>query len=227
MHPVQGRLVPEGGGDNIDLNRPDLVLGRRPSCDIQMEYPNISGKHLRLCFKMGYWTVEDLGSTNGIKVNGVRVQTRTVYPGDTLTIGKRNFKLLYELPRISAEDDEDLATAAPVTDRPSDTQDGIDLSQSLMEKAGISRRRPAKEAPKPQKTDRILYKIITIYYIKSLFLPNKIGCHSGTFFRTSRRHPGRHRPQPITYGKGGNFPTPSSKRSSQTTGFRPCCVSAR
>jgi adenylate cyclase len=153
MHPVQGRLVPEGGGDNIDLNRPDLVLGRRPSCDIQMEYPNISGKHLRLCFKMGYWTVEDLGSTNGIKVNGVRVQTRTVYPGDTLTIGKRNFKLLYELPRISAEDDEDLATAAPVTDRPSDTQDGIDLSQSLMEKAGISRRRPAKEAPKPQGFD--------------------------------------------------------------------------
>jgi len=139
MYPVQGRLVPEGGGDNIDLNRPDLVLGRRPSCDIQMEYPNISGKHLRLCFKMG--------------VNGVRVQTRTVYPGDTLTIGKRNFKLLYELPRISAEDDEDLATAAPVTDRPSDTQDGIDLSQSLMEKAGISRRRPAKEAPKPQGFD--------------------------------------------------------------------------
>ncbi len=153
MNPVQGRLVPEGGGDTIELIRPVLVLGRRPSCDIQMEYPNISGQHMRLNFKMGYWTAEDLGSANGIKVNGARVQARTVYPGDILTIGKRNFKLHYELPRNSTEDDEDLAPTvaphAPLTD----TQDGVDLSESLLEKAGISRRRLVKDSPKPEGFD--------------------------------------------------------------------------
>lgn len=153
MIPVQGRLVPEGGGDTIELVRPVLVLGRRPSCDIQMEYPNISGQHLRLNFKMGYWTAEDLGSANGIKVNGARVQARTVYPGDILTIGKRNFKLHYDLPRTSTEDDEDMAPTASQAVAPSDTQDGVDLSESLLEKAGISRRRLVKDSPKPEGFD--------------------------------------------------------------------------
>jgi hypothetical protein len=82
-----------------------------------------------------------------------------------------------------------------------------------------------KQRPKPHKTDRILYKNITIYYIKSFFLPNKIGCHSGTFFRTSRRHPGRHRPQPITYGKGGNLPSSAGQANTQATRLRPRSVS--
>lgn len=148
MYPVQGRLIPQGGGDPIELNRGELVLGRRPSCDIQMEYPNISGQHLKMIFRGGYWLVEDLGSTNGTKVNGMRIQqTRTVYPGDILRIGKRDFTLHYDLPRAVSEDDEDLAPVSPQESRPEDTQDGVDISLSLMEKAGIARRRPTPAKP--------------------------------------------------------------------------------
>jgi len=155
MYPVQGRLMPHGGGDPIELNRAELVIGRRPSCDIQMEYPNISGQHLKLLFRGGYWLVEDLGSTNGTKINGMRIQqARTVYPGDTLRIGKRDFKMIYDLPRAATEDDEDLAPAAPLENQPNDTQDGVDISQSLMEKAGLVRRRPTPSAaPKPRAFD--------------------------------------------------------------------------
>jgi len=154
MYPVQGRLIPKGGGDPIDLIRQELVLGRRPSCDIQMEYPNISGQHLKLKFRGGYWLVEDLGSTNGTKVNGIKIQQpRTVYPGDILRIGKRDFEIKYDLPRAATEDDEDLAPVSPQESRHDDTQDGVDISQSLMEKAGLSRRRPSAPAPKPDGFD--------------------------------------------------------------------------
>src|SRR5262249_3113439 len=67
---ANGELVPLGGGDSIPLQREALVIGRRESCDIRMPFPNISGQHCELNFKDGYWTVRDLNSTNGIKVNG-------------------------------------------------------------------------------------------------------------------------------------------------------------
>src|SRR5919204_5887736 len=94
---AHGELVPVGGGDPIPLIREELTVGRRESCDICMRYPNISGRHCLLRFQDGYWYIQDLGSTNGVKVNGVRIhqQRKLLHPGDEVSIAKRKFTTEY------------------------------------------------------------------------------------------------------------------------------------
>lgn len=98
MHEMdRGSLVPAGGGDVIPLIRETLTVGRRESCDICLRFPNVSGLHCELSFKDGCWTIRDKGSTNGIKVNGARVQKKVLHPGDTITIAKRSYTIEYNL----------------------------------------------------------------------------------------------------------------------------------
>jgi adenylate cyclase len=119
-----GQLVPAGGGDPILLIRETLVVGRRESCDVRLPYPNVSSKHCELTFKDGYWYIRDLNSTNGIKVNGMRVQQKLLHPKDEISIAKRKFVIDYQLTggkRALEEIEEDV------------------LGQSLLEKAGLER----------------------------------------------------------------------------------------
>lgn len=123
---VSGELVPQGGGDNIPLLRTPLVLGRRESCDVSLQFPNISGRHCELTFKDGFWVVRDLNSTNGIKVNGERVLKKLVLPGDTLTIGKRTYTIQYALTRRASE-----------MELEEEMEDMLD--RPLLEKAGLEK----------------------------------------------------------------------------------------
>src|SRR5436305_118217 len=93
-----GELIPQGGGDNIPLIRETLVVGRRRSCDIPLALPNVSGVHCELNYRDGFWWIRDLNSTNGIKVNGVRVPKKMLQPGDTVTIAKRSWTIEYTVP---------------------------------------------------------------------------------------------------------------------------------
>ena len=93
----QGELVPVGGGDPIPLIRATLTFGRRESCDVCMRFPNISGLHCELSWRDGFWYIKDLNSTNGVKVNGLRVQERLLQPRDEVTIGQRRYVIQYEL----------------------------------------------------------------------------------------------------------------------------------
>jgi pSer/pThr/pTyr-binding forkhead associated (FHA) protein len=65
-----------------------------------MRHPNISGRHCLLRFQDGYWYIQDLGSTNGVKVNGVRIQQDRVLlrPGSEISIAKREFTIAYTPP---------------------------------------------------------------------------------------------------------------------------------
>ena len=136
---LNGELVPTGGGDPIPLIRPVLTVGRRESCDICINFPNISGIHCELSFREGYWYVRDLNSTNGIKVNGLRVQEKLLHPKDEILIGKRRYSIEYELPanRNALEEmEEDI------------------LGTSLLERAGLERRRP-EDKPRPRRFEPV------------------------------------------------------------------------
>jgi pSer/pThr/pTyr-binding forkhead associated (FHA) protein len=122
---VHGELQPIGGGDPIPLIRATLSIGRRESCDICLRFPNISGIHAQMEFRNGYWYIRDMNSTNGVKVQGVRVQEKLLHPRDEVTIGKRKYIIEYELPADRRALDEVV-------------EEDI-MSQSLLEKAGLER----------------------------------------------------------------------------------------
>jgi adenylate cyclase len=131
-----GELVPQGGGDPIPLLKMKLLVGRRDSCDIALRFPNVSSRHCELELQDGYWLVRDLDSSNGTKVNGVRVRSKWIMPGDELTLAKHRFKVDYDV------------AAGSLPPPPLEEGDDNILGTSLMEKAGLVRRKP-QSAPAP------------------------------------------------------------------------------
>lgn len=124
-----GELLPQGGGDPIPLLKPKLLIGRRDSCDIALRFPNVSSHHCELEFLNGFWHIRDLGSSNGIKVNGARVDSKWLLSGDELSIAKHHYTISYV----------QMADAPPPSD-----EDGPELS--LLEKAGLARRKSDEPA---------------------------------------------------------------------------------
>ena len=77
------------GGErrSFSMTRDMTVIGRREDCDFRIPLGEISRKHCRLIKDDGVLRAEDLGSSNGTYINGVRVQEGVLEPGDTLKVG--------------------------------------------------------------------------------------------------------------------------------------------
>ncbi len=71
----------------------ELILGRHDSCDVVLSDPSVSRRHARLVFRDGNWVLQDLHSTNGTLVNGVRVGRCTLRPGDRLALGDEQLRI--------------------------------------------------------------------------------------------------------------------------------------
>ena len=81
----QALLVGEGRRNVLSGAR--VVMGRSRECDIVVADPNVSRRHAELRREGDRWSVVDLGSTNGIKVNGRRVDQAALSDGDRVTLG--------------------------------------------------------------------------------------------------------------------------------------------
>jgi two-component system, NtrC family, response regulator AtoC len=97
----------------------ELVLGRDPDCALPLLDARISRRHARLLVANGEVRIEDIGSTNGIKVNGARLERgkpeRLPY-GDSVRVGP--FTLIV-LANRGATSDDGLRRAAVVVRDPS------------------------------------------------------------------------------------------------------------
>jgi hypothetical protein len=69
------------------LNERSVVLGRSKECDVQVADANVSRRHAELRQEGSSWWVVDLDSTNGLEVNGKRVQRAKLADGDRITLG--------------------------------------------------------------------------------------------------------------------------------------------
>jgi hypothetical protein len=76
-----------GSGKRTVLSGSRVLIGRSRECDIQLDDPNTSRRHAEVRREGDAWVVADLGSTNGIKVNGSRVAEAELHPGDEVTLG--------------------------------------------------------------------------------------------------------------------------------------------
>jgi predicted component of type VI protein secretion system len=131
---MYGELLPLGGGDPIPLLKTTLLVGRRESADIVLRFPNVSGQHCELSLAEGYWTIKDLRSSNGIKVNGSRVTEQRLKPGDKLSIAKHDYEIAFDPARLGG--------TAPAEEK---SQFESVFSRSLLESAGLEGR-PLPEA---------------------------------------------------------------------------------
>ena len=83
-------LLSLGNGPSIQIDKPILLFGRHEECDVQLNSKKVSRRHCVLAQVNDYLVIRDLGSTNGVRINGERVAEGKLRPGDELQIG--NFK---------------------------------------------------------------------------------------------------------------------------------------
>lgn len=70
------------------------TFGRDKSNSIQLADSTASRNHARMRYWQGSWIVEDLGSANGIIINGERAEKASLQPGDSFKIGETTFSLI-------------------------------------------------------------------------------------------------------------------------------------
>lgn len=75
------------------LDRERTNVGRRPDNEIHLEDPTVSGRHAVFLNLQNIY-VEDLGSTNGVVLNGKKVSKRQLNHGDVIRIGRHEFKFV-------------------------------------------------------------------------------------------------------------------------------------
>jgi hypothetical protein len=88
--PRRGSAVLRIDGRTEILGTDGAVLGRSRDCDITLEDANVSRHHAEVRPSGGSWVVRDLGSTNGVKVNGRRVdpsRPQSLKSGDVVELG--------------------------------------------------------------------------------------------------------------------------------------------
>jgi pSer/pThr/pTyr-binding forkhead associated (FHA) protein len=103
---MPARLVPlnPGPAPAIPIQRPVLLVGRHPECDVRIDLPKVSRRHCCVALVYDRVMIRDLGSRNGLRVNGRVVEEVQLRPGDEVAIGP----LLYRL-----EDPDAVAAPAP------------------------------------------------------------------------------------------------------------------
>ncbi len=77
-----------------DLDQVEVIIGRSPKADIQVDQESVSRSHARLMVESDRVTIRDMESTNGTWVNDRRVEEHTLRDGDLVKIGRTIFKFL-------------------------------------------------------------------------------------------------------------------------------------
>ena len=77
----------------FELNEERITIGRKPSNEIHLDDPTVSGEHAAILLLQNAY-VEDLNSTNGTNLNGKPVTKRQLNHGDLIKIGRHEFKFV-------------------------------------------------------------------------------------------------------------------------------------
>jgi len=88
------RLVALDDTPDVPIDREAIVVGRHPSCEARLDSIRVSRRHCCIMQgrQAGTLVVKDLGSTNGIRINGQRVEEGVVRAGDELSIAHIRYR---------------------------------------------------------------------------------------------------------------------------------------
>ena len=79
-------------GERFILGDTVITIGRLTDSVLVLEDPNVSRQHAEIRPSGNGFVLADLGSTNGSKVNGIKVSERVLQDGDELTFGSTSFR---------------------------------------------------------------------------------------------------------------------------------------
>ena len=81
------RYQSDGVEREIAVGEAPLLIGRAPDCDLTLEHESVSRHHARVSHSRKGWTITDLESKNGIKVNSFRTDQQPLNDGDRIDLG--------------------------------------------------------------------------------------------------------------------------------------------
>ena len=136
-------------GISLDPTLPDpgvpvIHLAPGESADVTVDDSSLSRLHARVSMdSAGQFTVDDIGSTNGVFVNGAEQLSASVRPGDVVRFGRVEYL-------VAARDDSSTGVLGPPSDRPDDSSAGAldPLSDRPIVSQTILRRVAMTAAPK-------------------------------------------------------------------------------
>lgn len=91
-------MLEEGNPREVGLSKQRTTLGRRPFNDIVLNDLAVSGEHLAFLLNGREVTVEDLGSTNGTRVNDKPISKQLLQDGDVVMVGR--VQIRFENPAV-------------------------------------------------------------------------------------------------------------------------------
>lgn len=154
-------LLGTSAGKEIKVAQPEFLIGREEGCHLRPHSDTVSRKHCLIKVVDSHITVEDLGSRNGVFVNGRKITEAThVRAGDKLQIGKLQFELVVDVPIGAGKRPvvKDIKDAASRTTSDSGLVD-TDISDWLSEADEVERARRLTDPDTRQfrldETDRI------------------------------------------------------------------------
>ena len=159
---MPAQLLALTDGPSILLDKPILLLGRHGECDVQLNSRKVSRRHCCIAQVHDYLVVRDLGSTNGVRINGHRVLEGKLNAGDELTVGNFRYQVYLDAQSSSAEQ-KDTPPPLPrvktksAADRLEDADEPVPLDDATYNASAIL---PAKPAPrKPLKDDEESFEL--------------------------------------------------------------------
>ena len=90
-------------GLEVPMDRQRIVIGRGRAADLAVAEPTISRQHAAIAWDGEGYVLEDLGSTNGSRVNGRRATRSRLLAGDEIELGRLQLRLQARLEPRRAE----------------------------------------------------------------------------------------------------------------------------
>ncbi len=83
-------------GSEFSLDKHEIILGRGPGVDLTFDDTAMSRAHAAFELTQGGFRVRDMASTNGIYLNGTRIQAAELKHGDRIDMGEHCFQYVVE-----------------------------------------------------------------------------------------------------------------------------------
>lgn len=141
-------LIPVEKGRPIILDKAVVFIGRHPECDVILKSSRkVSRKHCCLAQVESRIVIRDLGSMNGIRLNGRRVKKEaTVKLGDEITIGDVNY-ILKSRGRMDSDSESQWSSGSYSSGQSSDDHSGRDSRSGSASSSKPRNPRPQEKLP--------------------------------------------------------------------------------